>query len=37
MTLDRCLSKEKSSGGNVNEPQPSTTGFQMKEGEFTFQ
>jgi hypothetical protein len=32
MTLDRFLSKEKSSGGNVNEPQLSTSGFQMKEG-----
>jgi hypothetical protein len=26
------LSKEKSSVGNVNEPQLSTSGFQMKEG-----
>jgi hypothetical protein len=32
MTLDRFLSKEKSNGGNVNEPQLSTSGFQMKEG-----
>jgi hypothetical protein len=32
MTLDRFLSKEKSSGGSVNEPQLSTSGFQMKEG-----
>jgi hypothetical protein len=35
--LDRFLSTEKSSGGNVNEPQLSTSGFQMKEGQFTFQ
>jgi hypothetical protein len=28
----RFLSKEKSSDGNVNEPQLSTSGFQMKEG-----
>jgi hypothetical protein len=33
MTLDRFLSKEKSSGGNVNEPQLSISGFQMKEGQ----
>jgi hypothetical protein len=32
MILDRLLSKEKSSGGNVNEPQLSTSGVQMKEG-----
>jgi hypothetical protein len=32
MTLERILSKEKSSGGNVKEPQFSTRGFQMKEG-----
>jgi hypothetical protein len=32
MTLDRFLCKEKSSGGNVNEPQLSTSGFQIKEG-----
>jgi hypothetical protein len=32
MTLDRFLSKEKSNGGNVDEPQLSTNGFQMKEG-----
>jgi hypothetical protein len=31
MSLDRFLSKEKSSGGTVNEPQLSTTGFQVKE------
>jgi hypothetical protein len=31
MTLGRLLSKEKSSGGNVNEPQLSISGFQMKE------
>jgi hypothetical protein len=29
MTLDRFLSKEKSSGGNVNEPQFSANGLQM--------
>jgi hypothetical protein len=33
----RFVSKEKSSGGNVNDPQLSTSGFQMKEGQFTFQ
>jgi hypothetical protein len=32
MTLDRFLSKEKSNIDNVNEPQLSTSGFQMKEG-----
>jgi hypothetical protein len=32
MTLDRFISKEKSRRGNVNEPQLSTSGFQMKEG-----
>jgi hypothetical protein len=32
MTSDRFLSKEKSSGGNINEPQLSTSGFQIKEG-----
>jgi hypothetical protein len=32
MILDRFLSKEKSSGGNVDERQHSTSGFQMKEG-----
>jgi hypothetical protein len=32
MALDRFLSKEKSNGCNVNEPQLSTSGFQMKEG-----
>jgi hypothetical protein len=32
ITLDRFLSKEKSSGGNVNEPHLSTSGFQMEEG-----
>jgi hypothetical protein len=32
MTLDRFLSKEKSSCGNVNKPQLSTSGIQMKEG-----
>jgi hypothetical protein len=32
MTLDRFLSKEKSSGGNVNEPQLSANGFEMREG-----
>jgi hypothetical protein len=37
MTLDKFLSKEKSSGGNDSEPQLSTSGFQMKEGQFTFQ
>jgi hypothetical protein len=37
MTLDRCLPKEKSNGRNVNEPQLSISGFQMKEGQFTFQ
>jgi hypothetical protein len=37
MTLDKFLSKEKSSGGKVNEPQLSTSGFQMEEGRFTFQ
>jgi ribose 1,5-bisphosphokinase PhnN len=37
MTLDRFLPKEKSSGGNVNEPQLSTSGFQMKERKFAFQ
>jgi hypothetical protein len=31
MTLGRFLSEEKSSGGNVNEPQLSTSGFRMKE------
>jgi hypothetical protein len=31
MTLDRFLSKVKSSGGNVNEPQLSTSGIQIKE------
>jgi hypothetical protein len=31
MTLDRFLSKEKSNGGTVNDPQPSASGFQMKE------
>jgi hypothetical protein len=37
MTLNMFLSKERWSGGNVNEPQLSTSGFQMKEGQFTFQ
>lgn len=32
MTLDRLVSREKSSGGNVYEPQLSTSRFQMKEG-----
>jgi hypothetical protein len=32
MTVDRFLSEEKSSGSNVNQPQLSTDGFQMKEG-----
>jgi hypothetical protein len=32
MILDRFLSKEKSSGGKVNEPRLSTSGFQIKEG-----
>jgi hypothetical protein len=32
MTLDRFPSKEDSSGGNVNEPQLSTSGFQIKKG-----
>jgi hypothetical protein len=32
MTLEKFLSKEKSSGGNVNEPRLSTTEFQKKEG-----
>jgi hypothetical protein len=32
MTSDTFLSKEKSSGGNVNEPQLSRSGFQMKKG-----
>jgi hypothetical protein len=32
MTLDRFLYKEKPTGGYVNEPQLSTSGFQMKEG-----
>jgi hypothetical protein len=32
MIFDRFLSNEKSSGGSVNEPQLSTSGFQMKEG-----
>jgi hypothetical protein len=32
MTLDMFLFKEKSSGSNVNEPQLSSSGFQMKEG-----
>jgi hypothetical protein len=32
MTLDKFLSKEKASGGNVNEPQFSTSGFQVKKG-----
>jgi hypothetical protein len=32
MTIDRFLSKEKSSGGNANEAQLSSSGFQMKEG-----
>jgi hypothetical protein len=32
ITLGRFLFKEKSSGCDVNEPQPSTSGFQMKEG-----
>jgi hypothetical protein len=32
MTWDWFLSKEKSGGGNVNEPQLSTSGFKMKEG-----
>jgi hypothetical protein len=32
MALDRFLSKEKSSGGNVNEPQLSTSAFQTKQG-----
>jgi hypothetical protein len=31
-TYHSFLSKEKSSGGNVNEPQISTSEFQMKEG-----
>jgi hypothetical protein len=30
MTLDRFLSKEKSSGGNVNERRPSTNGLEIK-------
>jgi hypothetical protein len=30
--LERFLSKEKSSGGNVNKPQLSTSGLQIKEG-----
>jgi hypothetical protein len=30
MALDWFLSKEKSSGGNVNEPQFSVSGFQVK-------
>jgi hypothetical protein len=29
--------KKNSSGGSVNEPQPSTSGFQVKEGQFTSQ
>jgi hypothetical protein len=37
MILYMFFSKEKSSGGNVNEPQPSTSGFQVKEGQFTSQ
>jgi hypothetical protein len=37
MTLDRLPSKEKSSGGNVKEPQLSTSGLQMNKWEFTFQ
>jgi hypothetical protein len=37
MSLYRFLSKEDSSGGNVNEQQFSTSEFQMKEGQFTFQ
>jgi hypothetical protein len=32
MTVDRLLCKEKSSVDNVNEPQLSTSGFQMKAG-----
>jgi hypothetical protein len=32
MTLDRFLSKGKSSGGDINEPQLSPSGFQMKHG-----
>jgi hypothetical protein len=32
MTRDMFLSKGKSGGGNVNEPQLLTSGFQMKEG-----
>jgi ribose 1,5-bisphosphokinase PhnN len=32
MILDRVLSKEESSGGNVNEPQLSVSEFQMREG-----
>jgi hypothetical protein len=32
ITLDRFLSKEKSCGGNINEPQLSISRFQMKEG-----
>jgi hypothetical protein len=31
MTLDRFLSKDKPSDGNVNEPELSASGFQMKE------
>jgi hypothetical protein len=30
--LDGFLTKEKSSGGNVNEPQLSASGFQKKDG-----
>jgi hypothetical protein len=37
MTLDRFLSKEKSIGGNFDEPRLSSSKFQMKEGLFTFQ
>jgi hypothetical protein len=37
MTLDGFLSKEKPTGGNVNESRLSTYGFQMKEGQFTLQ
>jgi hypothetical protein len=32
MTLDRFLSKEESNGDNVNEPQASTSGVDMKKG-----
>jgi hypothetical protein len=37
MILDRFLSKEKWSGGNVNETQLSTGGLQMKEEYFAIQ